>query len=252
MRGVIDRYLDRVLAVADMGDAARESQIREEMRDHLEQKVSTLKTQGYDPAEALVKAVEDHGNPIVIGYRLRPWKLIDVRMQGTARGVIAIGPRAHGIVAVGGMAVGVVAFGGLAVGLFSFGGLALGLLLAWGGVAAGMLAFGGLALGVVAFGGAGFGVIASGGAAGGVWVPGAGETLWSHYNWQTVPGWWKGIGRLISFDSRSLKERQAFQNFSGTLNAIFIAILFLGMGVSMWFTRKEAKRISSIGMSCGV
>jgi hypothetical protein len=251
MRGMIDRYLDRVMAVADISDPARESQIRQELRDHLEQKVSALQTQGYDPAEALVKAVEDHGNPILIGYRLRPWKFLDVRLRGTARGVIAIGPKAHGIVAIGGMAVGIFAFGGLSVGLVSFGGLALGLLLAWGGVALGTFVYGGLALGVVAFGGMAVGVIASGGGAAGIWVPGAGGTLWSHYNWQTVPTWWKGIGHWLSYDGRSRKETQAFYSFAGILNLIMIATLFLGSGLQMWFTMKEAKRIKSIdGLAC--
>src|SRR5512138_525425 len=142
MKGTIDRYLDQVMAVADIRDRAREAQVRAELRDHLEQKVDALVVEGYDKAEALVKAIEDHGRPVIVGYRLRPWRLVDVRLRGTARGVIAIGPRARGIVAIGGLAIGVFAFGGIALGAVSFGGCALALLLAWGGLAGGGLAYG--------------------------------------------------------------------------------------------------------------
>src|SRR4051812_39539996 len=122
MQGVIDRYLNRVLAIADLRDAKRETQVRAEMHDHLELKAEALQAEGYEQAEALIKAVEDHGNPVLIGYRMRPWRLVDVRLRGTARGVIAIGPRAYGVFACGGVAMGIFAFGGIALGAISFGG----------------------------------------------------------------------------------------------------------------------------------
>ena len=80
----------------------------------------------------------------------------------TARGWIAIGPRAVGGLAFGGMAAGGVAFGGLSFGLFSIGGLCAGLL-AWGGIAVGGLAVGGGAAGYVAIGGFAMGQHAFGG-----------------------------------------------------------------------------------------
>ena len=67
--------------------------VRAELEDHLLEKVDELKHDGLERAEAILQAIEDHGNPVVVGYRLRKWSLIDVRTRGTARGVIAIGPR---------------------------------------------------------------------------------------------------------------------------------------------------------------
>src|SRR5690349_8334823 len=119
MKGAIDRYLDRVMSIADLRDAARESQVRQELRDHIEQKTEALREGGYEEAEALISAIETHGNPIQIGYRLRPHRFLDVRLRGTARGFIAVGPKAYGVIAVGGVAVGLMAFGGLAIGVIS-------------------------------------------------------------------------------------------------------------------------------------
>ncbi len=249
MKGTIDRYLDKVMAVADVRDAQREAQIREELRDHLEMKVEALKSEGYDGAEALVKAVEDHGSPVIVGYRLRPWRLVDIRVRGTARGVIAIGPKARGIVAIGGVALGVFAFGGVAIGAFSFGGLALAALLAWGGCAVGTFSYGGLALGFIAFGGVAVGIIAAGGVAAGVWVPGSTLPLASHYSWDTAPTWWHGIGRLLSFNPHSSQETKAFMTMLGALFAITIAIWALGFAAQVIFTWKEKKRVTGIDAS---
>ena len=77
----------------------------------------------------------------------------------TARGIIAIGPRAiggiacgyraKGIIALGGMAMGVVACGGVSVGLVSLGLLSLGLVLGLGGLAVGAIANGTWPIGMV-------------------------------------------------------------------------------------------------------
>ncbi|MDX9973880.1 MAG: permease prefix domain 1-containing protein [FCB group bacterium] len=241
MKGTIERYLDRVMAVADFGDDTRSTQIRAELRDHLEQKVESLQAEGYDGAEAIVKAVEDHGNPVVVGYRLRPWRMVDVRVRGTARGVIAIGPKAYGVVAIGGVAVGVFAFGGLALGIFSCGGLALALLLSVGGCAAGGAAYGGLALGLVAFGGMAVGVIASGGTAAGLWVPGAGQALWSHYTWQTAPAWWHGIGHWLSYGSA--QERMAFFRLHGAIGMAYMVFLAVVITMQAVLMSKERERV---------
>lgn len=249
MRGMIDRYLDKVMAVADIDDPVRRETVRNELRDHLEQKTEELVRQGWDRAEALVKAAEDHGNPVVIGYRLRSWRLVDVRLRGTARGVIAIGPRARGIVAIGGLAIGLFAFGGVALGAVSFGGCALGLLLAWGGLAGGGCAYGGVAVGAVAFGGLAVGVIASGGMALGLWVPGAGHVIGSHDTWQTVPAWWRGIGEWFTFDPRSPASRHAFSLFMGVLNGITLGVMAVMVSIQGILTGKERRRIAQIDRS---
>lgn len=246
MKGTIERYVDRVMAVADVRDMQRETSIRAELTDHLQEKVSSLEAEGYSQPEALVKAVEEHGNAIRIGYALRPWRFLDVRLQGTARGVIAIGPRAHGVVAIGGIAVGVVAFGGCAVGGVTFGGLALGLLLGWGGLATGAFAYGGIALGLVAFGGMAFGGIATGGTAAGAWVPGAGNAIWSYYTLETVPGWMRSIGASLSFDLRSPAQVRDFAAATQVWSMAAFSLLMLGLGAQTVFMRRETKRVNQI------
>jgi hypothetical protein len=77
----------------------------------------------------------------------------------TARGIIAIGPRAiggiacgyraKGVVALGGVAIGLVACGVISVGLVSLGMLSLGLLLGLGGLAVGTVANGTWPMGLV-------------------------------------------------------------------------------------------------------
>ena len=246
MKGTVERYLDRVIAVADIRDPEREKMIRNELNDHIQEKIQALIAEGYPEAEAILKALEDHGKPVVVGYRLRPWRWLDVRVRGTARGVIAIGPKACGVFAFGGMAIGVVAIGGVGIGLFSIGGLALGLLATWGGLAVGGIAYGGLALGVIAEGGMAVGVIASGASALGVWVPGAAQVWGSYFTWETVPELWKTVGRWLSFDPRSGQSRQAFIQAMMILNVVTMGLMLFGMGIPMWLTHRETKRVQEI------
>lgn len=78
-----------------------------------------------------------------------------MRTHGTARGFIAIGPKA--------------------IGVFAFGGFALGL-----------VAFGGFALGLVALDGFACGIIATGATVIGLWVPEAAKAI-SYFSSETVP-----------------------------------------------------------------
>lgn len=195
MSPLLEKYVDRVLLYADRReeDAAR---IRQELADHLLQKVEDLLQAGHAREDAILTALRDHGHPREIGYRMRaPFRLIDVRMQGTARGVIAIGPRAVGVVAFGGVAIGVIAIGGVAIGLLGMGGLALGLLLAWGGLALGGIAYGGVAIGLAAAGGLAIGLVASGALGIGLWVPEAAQK-YSLYTALTTPEWLKTVAQL--------------------------------------------------------
>lgn len=246
MKGIIERYLDRVMAVASIDDSQSASRIRRELQDHLDQKVHDLREDGMPESEALLKAVEDHGNPVYVGYKLRPWRLVDVRIRGTARGIIAIGPKAHGVVAVGGLAVGLIAFGGVALGAVSFGGMALALLLGWGGCVCAPLAYGGVALGVVAYGGMALGGVAVGGTAAGLWVPGAGHALWSHYSWETVPAFLRGMGEWFSFNPAVPEEVERFRKFSLLSNVLALSILAVGLitqGVLLSFERRRVTQI---------
>lgn len=232
MKSILDRYLDRVLIYANKSGLEAEA-IRTELKDHLLQKMDDLVKSGLPREEATLEALRQHGAPKVIGYRLReafPW--IDIRSQGTARGVIAIGPRAVGIFAFGGMAIGVVACGGMAVGLVTAGGLALGLLLTWGGLAVGGIASGGVAVGVVAAGGLSVGMVAVGGTAFGMWVPYAQEVT-SYYTRDNVPALLKSLGML-------LHNLSFFYRFFILFLTLYIAAIMALNGV-MW---REAKRVT--------
>jgi hypothetical protein len=199
MKTILDRYLDRVLVYADQPESKAEA-IRRELKDHLLQKVDDLVANGMPKEEALLEALRQHGPPRVIGYRLRgPFPWIDIRSQGTARGVIAVGPKAVGIFAFGGFAMGVFAFGGFSCGLFSVGGFALGLLFAWGGLGVGGLVNAGMALGVVAAGGLAVGMVASGGQAIGLWVPpGKSGGAITYYTSANVPPFLKSLESLLN------------------------------------------------------
>ena len=204
MSQILDRYLDRVLTYADRPEPEAAC-IRAELKDHLCQQIDDFAASGLSREDAVMEALQRHGNPRKIGYGLRPhFPLIDIRSAGTARGVIAIGPRAVGVFAFGGVAVGVVACGGAAVGLVSAGGFAAALFLAWGGLALGGVALGGLALGAVAFGGLAVGLVAEGGLAVGLWVPMAGNAH-SYFTASDVPGWLRALQRLMVL-SRTISD----------------------------------------------
>jgi hypothetical protein len=162
MKSILDRYLDRVLVYANK-PASESEAIRTELKDHLLQKVEDLVKSGLPRAEATLEALRQHGAPKIIGYKLRgPFPWIDIRSHGTARGVIAIGPKAVGIFAFGNVAVGVVACGTVAVGLFSVGFLAFGLLFAWALLGVGGIATAYIAIGIVAVGYVAIGVLVEG------------------------------------------------------------------------------------------
>jgi hypothetical protein len=246
MKGTIERYVDRVLAIADIRDAGRAAAIRAELMDHLQEKVVELEGAGMARDEALVKAVEEQGSAIRIGYSLREWRLVDVRLQGTARGFIAIGHRAYGVVAIGGLAVGVFAFGGLAIGAISFGGLALAVLFSWGGIAAGLFSYGGMALGLVSFGGMALGGVAIGGSAAGLWVPSARLCFGSYFTPETVPAWMGTLGDALTYDFRSPAEAAAFGNLLSTLSAVTVTFLMFGLLLQFVLLHKEQKRVQAI------
>ncbi len=132
MSQTLEKYLDRIMSYANRNksDAPK---IRAELQDHLLKKIEELEAQGVKPQDAIFQAIETHGNPRNIGYGLRPrFPWIDIRTKGTARGFIAVGPKAVGVIAFGGIACGVVSYGGLAIGLWSFGALTIGLITAIG------------------------------------------------------------------------------------------------------------------------
>lgn len=154
MSKLIEMYLDRVMAVAELS-GERATQVRDELSDHLQSDYERLRQSGRSEEDSAWEAIRRMGHPNTVGRRIvRPFAWLDIRTNGTARGFVAIGPRAVGVFAFGGMACGVFAFGGLALGVFTFGGLGLGCL-AFGGLALGLIACGGLAVGGVAGAGGG-------------------------------------------------------------------------------------------------
>jgi hypothetical protein len=235
MKSILDRYLDRVLVYANK-PASESEAIRKELKDHLLQKMDDLAKGGLPREEATLEALRQHGAPKIIGYRLRgPFPWIDIRSHGTARGVIAIGPKAVGIFAFGGFAIGVFACGGAAIGLFSAGGVALGLLLAWAGLGIGGIVNAGMAIGIVATGGLAIGIVALGGQAIGVWVPpwwGTSGAI-SHYTSENVPPFLKSLEPILN-------SCASFDRHAVTL---FLPLFLLG-NLALGYVRfREYKRV---------
>lgn len=233
MSRALQKYLDRVMIYAnrDEKDAA---QIRAEQEDHLLKKIADLEANGLSREDAVFQAIEDHGNPRTVGYGLRKrFAWVDVRTHGTARGFIAIGPKAVGVFAIGGAAFGFFAFGGLAVGLVGFGGLALAALLSFGGCSVAVIgfAYGGCAFGLVAFGGFACGIIATGGGAIGLWVPAAGEAI-SYFSQETVPHY------LQYFDAFLTSKRTGMVGM-----LVFYCIFFPMLFTTLICQEKERRRI---------
>jgi len=75
MKSILDRYLDRVLLYANRPESESEG-IRQELKDHLLQKVEDLAGNGLPREEAILETLRQHGSPKTIGYKLRgsfPW-----------------------------------------------------------------------------------------------------------------------------------------------------------------------------------
>ena len=223
MSKAIDDYLDRVMRYANRRDADDAAKVRAELEDHLREKVERLTEAGEPPEDAVFQALRENGHPRVVGYALRPrFPLVDVRVHGTARGVVAIGPRAVGVVAYGGVAVGVLAVGGVSVGVVSLGGVALSLLLAWGGVGVALLglAYAGLALGLVGIGGTGAGVF---------FPSGTGLALLGN---DALPPW-------LAFLEGATRSAWFYNGLGFSLMAVLFMIMVAGAAA----TRREQRRV---------
>lgn len=237
MKNILDRYIDRVLVYANPSEPKAEA-IRAELKDHLLQKVEDLVKNGLPREEATLEALRQHGAPKVIGYNLRgPFPWVDIRSHGTARGVVAIGPKAVGIFAFGGVAVGVVSCGGAAIGLVSAGGAALGLLFVWAGLGIGGIANAGMAIGVIATGGLAIGIVALGGHAIGAWVPPwwTGTSVTSHYTAENVPPLLKSLEPVAN----------ACANFDRHAVFIFLPIYLSIIFVMNYLQHRERRRVDS-------
>ncbi len=234
MSQAIETYLDRVMLYAKR-EGQQAQDIRAEQHDHLLSRVAEFEAEGMSREDAIFKAIEGHGHPRTVGYSLRPrFPLIDIRNRGTARGVIAIGPRAMGVFAFGGAAFGVVAVGGFSAGLVSVGGFTAALLFCWGGFgfAPTGLAYAGMAVGLIALGGMAAGIIAKGGLACGIWAEG-GITKTLH-SLESAPGWAHTIVESISEDTIV---------WMGTA-ALVIGFLVV-YPLAMWAQWRENRRLAS-------
>lgn len=236
MSQAVETYLERVMQCAAIGDPQEESEIRAEQRDHLEEKIERLKAEGVAAEDAVYQTLDEHGDAVTVGYGLRPrMRLIDVRAKGTARGFVAIGPKAVGVFAFGGVATGVFAFGGVTCGVFTIGGLSVALLFSWSGLAVVPLgvAYAGVGLGLVAIGGYVSGVVAAGAYADGVYA--IGGTVVSEHTAETAPAWMQTIMTTLP----PLVESPAFH-----IGCIVLMVVLLGF--SNGKAVLEARRIRQI------
>ena len=227
MSRALQKYLDHVMLYANRKEEDAKK-IRVELEDHLRQKTADLAAQGLPREDAVFQAIEDHGTARTIGYSLRKgFVLLDVRTQGTARGFVAIGPRAVGIIAFGNVAVGLIAFGNIALGAIAFGALAIAGLLSLGGISLAPL---GAAVGLAAVGRGAYGMIACGGLAIGLKVP------------------WAIDGVSVLSGDNGLQFLQHFRTHEGTVALIAITLSFFLIfpimnGVMCSLKRNEYLRI---------
>jgi hypothetical protein len=209
MSRALQKYLDQVMLYANRKEE-ESAKIRAELEDHLRQKTADLEAEGLPREDAVFQAIEDHGTARTVGYSLRKgFALLDVRTEGTARGFIAVGPRAVGIIAFGNVAVGLFAFGNFAFGVLAFGALTIAGLLSVGGISVAPF---GAAVGLASIGRAAFGMIACGGLALGLQVPWAIDGV-----------------NLLSGDN-GIQFLQHFQTHEGTV-ALIAIILWLLLAV---------------------
>lgn len=237
MSQAIETYLERVMTCAKIEDPEQAASVRAEQRDHLEEKIERLVTDGVALEDAVFQAIDEHGDALNVGYGLRPaFPLIDIRARGTARGVIAIGPKAVGVFAFGGCAMGVFAFGGLTAGVFTIGGLTAALLLSWGGMAFVPLgvAYAGVGIAPVAIGGLAIGIVALGGQAIGMLAEGGVE--WSHYTVDTAPEWMRSIIQTII---------PTMENFA-IINITMVGVMMALLLVSNVPILRETRRVERI------
>ncbi len=236
MSQAVETYLERVMQCAAIDDPQQASEIRAEQRDHLEEKIERLKAEGVAAEDAVFQTLDEHGDAITVGYGLRPrMRLVDVRAKGTARGIVAIGPKAVGVFAFGGVATGVFAFGGVTCGVFTIGGLSLALLFSWSGLAIVPLgvAYAGFGLAPIAIGGYVSGIVVAGAYADGVYAMGG--TAISHYTEATAPAWMKSIMTTLP----PLIEVPAFH----IVGFVIMAVLLIFSNV---FTIRECRRVENI------
>lgn len=141
------RYANKVVSQIQANSRTKK-RIREDIMEMLEERA--LDSRDASPEELMgsyeevVEDFKENLNDYTLtsnGYvsSMSLWGLpllyITTSQQITAKGIIAIGPRAVGIISIGGLSVGVISFGGLSLGVISLGGLALGLWAAIGGLA---------------------------------------------------------------------------------------------------------------------
>ena len=232
MSKAIEKYIDQVMVFANPSEAD-EPKLRAELEDHLYTKATELEEKGVSREDAIFQAIDEQGAADRVGYGLRKFRWVDVRAKGTARGVIAIGPKAVGVVAFGGAAFGVFAFGGFSAGLISFGGFSLGLLFSWGGVSASLfLALGGVALGLFALGGFAAGVFSLGGYSCGLFgdqMLGQGISLWPMSD---APKWVQGV-----------MARETVMTLFPIFNIGALVFWFVVFGVMMALQQREVRRV---------
>lgn len=225
---LIELYIGRVLRLAEL-PKDREAEVREEITSHLSEATEKLMKTGLNSKDATWKAIKQYGHPRVVGSRLRrPWQWVDIRSYGTARGFIAMGPRAIGVFAFGAVAIGVFPVGGLAIGVMGLGGLAIGLM-AWGGFTIGAVAYGGFNIGIVAAGGVAYALVGKAGLTYALLCPVTSKSavIHSYYTMANAPEYLKALLPLF--------EIPAFMNRNLWFFMPLLAILSFVPSILMYY-----------------
>lgn len=211
----IEIYIDQVIRHSRRHGATAD-ELRAELRDHLMAAVEHWMSDGATQDDAALRAVYDHGDAQRVGSRLRErTRFVDVAFTGTARGVIAIGPRAIGVVAVGWVAIGIFAVGPVAIGAVSVGVFSLAAMLGWGMVSVSSVAVGFATVGLISQGHFAVGLASCGTWAVGLWVPIE-----------------EGVRQRISFYSTEAVAPSMLTNCAVSLTLRDLALILLPLFVS--------------------
>ncbi len=230
----IEIYLDQVFSYAGL-PPNEGAKARDELADHLLSRVDDLEEQGATRDDAAFRAIHEHGQPIDVGYGLRPhcpW--VDVRLRGTARGVFVVGPKAVGIFSCGIVSSGIISCGVVSFGVLSAGVVTFALALGLGAISIGTISVGVNAFGLIAAGVNSAGILCAGINSVGIWVF-QGRNALSYFDEKTVPSWLRDVGHTINWNSS--ETTYSLAPYVAIVSVVILAAIHFGI--------REYKRVKN-------